>query len=88
MLGSEERPRAHPAVDTLSGLFAAAALFFGLVALAYHPVPVGVAASLLALISAGMSPRYQLLSVAALAVAGLCFIAGISIAIFTDNPLW
>jgi hypothetical protein len=37
------------AVDTVAGLMSAAALFFSLIALAYHPLPVSIAAILLAL---------------------------------------
>ncbi len=75
-------------VDTLAGLFASAALFFGLVALAYRPVPVAVAAILLSLVAAGMSERYRRLAAVALAVSSLCFVAGTALAVVTDNPLW
>jgi len=76
------------AVDTLAGLFAAAALFFGLIALAYRPVPVAIAAILLGLLAAGMSERYRRLAAAALTVSAISFVAGMAIAVVTDNPLW
>jgi hypothetical protein len=74
--------------DLLSGLFAAMALFFSLVALAYHPLTVSVAAFLLALVSVLMSSRHERLAGLALAVAGVCFVAGMTIAIVTEKPLW
>jgi uncharacterized membrane protein (DUF2068 family) len=82
---------AHPPrswADPLSGLFAAMALFFSLLALAYHPLTVSVAAFLLALVSVMMSSRHERLAGIALAVAGVCFIAGMTIAIVTEKPLW
>jgi hypothetical protein len=66
----------------------AAALFFALVALAFHPIPVSVAAILLALVGAGISSRHQTLAAGAVAVSALCFVAGIVIAVFTHNSLW
>jgi hypothetical protein len=74
--------------DPLSGLFAAMALFFGLIALAYHPLTISVAAFLLGLLSVLMSARHERLAGIALGVAGLCFVAGMTIAIVTDKPLW
>ncbi|MER3410600.1 MAG: hypothetical protein C4306_11080 [Thermoleophilia bacterium] len=71
-------------VDTLAGLFASSALFFGLIALAYRPVPVSVAAILLSLVAAGMSERYRRLP----PVSSICFVAGMAIAVVTGNPLW
>jgi hypothetical protein len=79
---------ARPWADLLSGLFAAMALFFSLVALAYHPLTVSVAAFLLALISVLMSSRHERLAGLALGVAGVCFVAGMTIAIVTEKPLW
>ena len=74
--------------DPLSGLFAAMALFFSLLALAYHPLPVSVVAFGLGLVAVLMSPRHERLAGIALAVAGICFVAGMTIAIITEKPLW
>lgn len=74
--------------DPLSGIFAAIALFFSLLALAYHPLTVSVAAFLLALLSVLMSAKHERLAGIALGVAGLSFIAGMTIAIITDKPIW
>jgi uncharacterized membrane protein (DUF2068 family) len=74
--------------DPLSGLFAAMALFFSLLALAYHPLTVSVVAFGLALVAVLMSPRHERLAGIALAVAGVCFVAGMAIAVITEKPLW
>ena len=82
---------AHPSrpwADPLSGLFAAMALFFSLLALAYHPLTVSVVAFALGLVAVLMSPRHERLAGIALAVAGVCFVAGMAIAVITEKPLW
>lgn len=82
---------AHPSrqwADPLSGLFAAMALFFSLLALAYHPLTVSVVAFGLALVAVLMSPRHERLAGIALAVAGVCFVAGMAIAVIAEKPLW
>ena len=76
------------AVEAIAGLFAAAALFSSLVALAYHPVPISVGACLLALIASGMSVRHKTLCFTAVIVSGICFVAGLVIAITTGHSLW
>jgi hypothetical protein len=78
----------HPRASQLGGLFAATALFLGLVAIAYHPLTISVAAFLLGLVAVGMSPRHQRLAGIALIVAGGGFVAGMAIAVVTHNPLW
>ncbi|HEU0302987.1 MAG TPA: hypothetical protein VFR32_00250 [Gaiellaceae bacterium] len=86
-----EQHEAHssrPWADPLSGLFAAMALFFSLLALAYHPLTVSVAAFLLGLVAVLMSSRHERLAAIALGVAGVCFVAGMTIAIVTERPLW
>ena len=90
-MSQAESHDAQPArrwADPLAGLFAAMALFFSLLALAYHPLTVSVAAILLCFISLLMSPRHEKLAGIALGVAGVCFVAGMSIAVLTDKPLW
>ncbi len=75
-------------VDFIAGLLASASLFFALLALAYHPLVVSIAAAALALVAAVMSPHHQRLAGAALAVTGMCFVAGMAIAVVTEQPLW
>lgn len=78
----------RPLADPLSGLFAAAALFFSPLALVYHPLTISVAAILLGLVAVTLSSRHQQLAGIALAVAGVCFVAGMAIAVVAGNPLW
>ena len=90
-MSQAESHDAQPArtwADPLSGLFAAMALFFSLLALAYHPLTVSVAAFLLGLVSLLMSARHEKLAGIALGVAGVCFVAGMAIAVLSDKPLW
>ena len=75
-------------VEAVAGFLAAASLFMSLIALAYHPVPLSVAACLMALIASGMSVRHRTLCLAAVIVSGVCFVAGIVIAIATGHQLW
>jgi len=85
---SHDAQPARTWADPLSGLFAAMALFFSLLALAYHPLTVSVAAFLLGLVSLLMSARHEKLAGIALGVAGACFVAGMAIAVLSDKPLW
>ncbi|HET8606098.1 MAG TPA: hypothetical protein VFL66_03610 [Gaiellaceae bacterium] len=78
----------RPAVESVAGLLAAAAIFAGITAIAYRPVRLAPAAILLALVSAGMSRRWSTLTSVALAVAGLGWMLGMAIAVVTDHPLW
>ncbi len=75
-------------VDTIATFMSAAALFFALVALAYHPIPIACAAILISLVAAGMSSRYKLLALGAVSVSTICFVAGVAIAVVTNNSLW
>ena len=78
----------RPLADPLSGLFAAMALFFSLVALAYHPLTVSVVAFALGLVAVLTSSRHERFAGIALAVAGICFVTGMTIAVITEKPLW
>jgi hypothetical protein len=75
-------------VDAVAGLMSAAALFFSLVALAYHPIPISIASIMLALVGAGMSSRHRTLASTAVAVSALCFVGGVVVAVVTHNSLW
>jgi uncharacterized RDD family membrane protein YckC len=78
----------RPGVDAVAGLLAAAGIFLGLVAIAYHPARVAPAAILAGLVAAGMSGRWQRLSAVAVAVGALGWLAGMAIAVVTNHPLW
>jgi hypothetical protein len=75
-------------IEGVAGFFAAASVFTSLVALAYHPIPLIVASSLLALVASGMSVRHRILCAGALLLAAVCFVAGLSIAIVTGHSIW
>lgn len=75
-------------VEAVAGFLAAASLFVSLVALAYHPVPLSVAACLMALVASGMSTRHRTLCLWAVIVSGVCFVGGMVIAIVTGHQLW
>ena len=90
-MSEAETHEAQPArswADPLSGIFAAMALFFSLLALAYHPLTVSVAAFLLGLLSVLMSARHERLAGSARGVAGICFGDGMTSATATDTPRW
>jgi membrane-bound ClpP family serine protease len=86
--GAEASRSERSSVDLVAGLLGAASLFFALVALAYHPLTVSAAAIVLGLVSAGMSPHHQRLAAVALAVAGVCFVAGMAMAVTLHHSLW
>jgi hypothetical protein len=57
-------------------------------ALAYEPMKVEPFAILLALIATGMAPRNSRLPLIAVAVSAVCFVAGFTIAVLTESPLY
>jgi hypothetical protein len=75
-------------VEGVAGFLAAASLFVSLVALAYHPIPLSVAACLMALVASGMSSQHRTLCLTAVIVSGVCFVGGLVIAIVTGHQLW
>jgi hypothetical protein len=74
--------------DAVAGLLASMSIFASLTAIFWHPLRLVIASILFALIAAGMSRRYQLLSGIAVAVGGLAWILGMTIAVLTSHPLW
>jgi uncharacterized membrane protein YoaK (UPF0700 family) len=75
-------------VEAVAGFLAAASLFASLVALAYHPVPLSVAACLMALVASGMSVRHRTLCLTAVVVSAVAFVCGMVIAVVTSHALW
>jgi hypothetical protein len=74
--------------DTVAGLLAALAIFGSCIGLVYRPVRVIPFTILLALIAAGLGSRHQRLAAYALAISGVCFIAGTFFAIITNHPIF
>jgi hypothetical protein len=79
--------RDRPA-ETVAGFLATAAIFAGLVALAYRPARVAPAAIVVALVANAIGGRHARLAALALAVAALGFVAGMTIAVATNTPLF
>ena len=79
--------RARPA-ETIAGFLAAAAIFIGLVGVAYRPLRVIPFAILLALVAAGIGGRATRLATFAVFICAVCFAVGLAAAVITSNPLW
>ncbi len=74
--------------EAVAGLLAAASIFLSFAALAYRPMRLVPAAVVLVLVAAAMSGRQKRLLAAAVAVAGVCWVVGVTIAVVTQNPLY
>ena len=87
-------------LDTLAGLMSATAIFVGLLGmtnldlsisgthLEMRPIRIGVAAVILALVSAGIGGRHRRLAAIAIGIAGACWFVGMIIAVVTQRPLF
>jgi threonine/homoserine efflux transporter RhtA len=67
---------------------AAGALFLGVFELFYRPFRLAPAAALLLLVATIMSKDQQRLIMIALAVVGICFVAGAALQVVTNHPLY
>jgi hypothetical protein len=74
--------------EVVAGYLAAAAITAGLIAVVYRPVRIGPAAMIVALVAVTIGGRHQRLAAAAVAVTVLGWVAGMAIAIGTNNPLY
>ena len=75
-------------VEAVAGLMAAGAMFLGVFELFYRPFRLAPAALILILAATIMSDRQQKLIGLALAVVGICFVAGAAIQVLTHHPLF
>ena len=87
-------------IDTLAGLMSSVAIFLGVLGatdfnfsiggthLDARPVRISVAAVVLALIAAGLGGRHQRLAGAAVAIAGVCWVIAMTVAVVTQRPLF
>jgi fucose 4-O-acetylase-like acetyltransferase len=78
----------YRAADAVAGILASMSIFASLTGIFWHPLRLIIASILIALIAAGLSRRYQLLAGIAVAVGGLSWILGMTIAVITGHPLW
>jgi hypothetical protein len=85
---SAESTSSPGSAELVSGFLAVISLAGSLLALFWDPLRVSPFAVLLALISVGMAPRGARLPIAAVAVGAICFFAGLTIAVTTNNPLY
>lgn len=76
------------AVEAVAGLMAAASLFVSSIAVVYRPIRVAPFAIIVALIASGMGGRHARLAAIAVAVGGICFYAGMVVAVITSHPIY
>ena len=74
--------------ELVSGFLAVISIAGSLLALFWDPLRVSPFAVLLGLIAVGMAPRASRLPLLAVGVGTVCFIAGMTIAVTTNNPLY
>ncbi|MGH3103747.1 MAG: hypothetical protein ACRDN6_06600 [Gaiellaceae bacterium] len=79
--------RDRPA-EAIAGLLASLAVFVSLIGVVHRPVRVIPAAILVALVAVGLGGRHQRLALFAVALAAVCWVAGMTIAIATNRPLY
>ncbi len=79
--------RARPA-ETIAGFLASAAIFVGLIGVAYRPLRVVPIAVLLALVATAIGGRHERLATYAVFICAACFAVGLAAAVITSNPLW
>ncbi len=84
---SAEGQRSRP-VDTIAGLLAAAACALAILAIVERPIRYAAVAVILSLVAARMSPRWQSLALAALGLAMVGWMLGMTLAVITENPLF
>lgn len=74
---------------TVAGYLAAAAMFAGLASLVYYPSRIGVAAMLVALVAAAMAgPEQRRFCGFVVAMTGICWFAGMVIAVVLERPIF
>lgn len=74
--------------EAIAGLLAALSIFASCLGLAYRPARLIPVAVLLGLLAAAIGGRHSRLAVLAIAIGGVCFIVGMTIAVLTDNPIF
>jgi hypothetical protein len=74
--------------EVVAGFLASAALFAGLIAIAYKPIRVAPAALVVALIAAGIGGRHQRLAALATGVVTVGWIVGMIVCVITERPLF
>jgi hypothetical protein len=74
--------------DVVGGFLAALSIFASALGLVYRPARLLPFSVLLALAAGRMSPRNERLTLIAVVAAVVCWTAGMTIAIVTENPVY
>jgi len=82
------RDRRWSTADTVAGFLATLSIFASGLGLIWRPVRIIPFAILIALIAARMSARNQRVAWFAVLAAVICWTAGMTIAVLTQNPLY
>jgi hypothetical protein len=81
-------PHRWSTADTLAGFLATLSMFASALGLIWRPVRIIPFAILIALIAARMSARNQRIALYAMLIGVVCWVAGMTIAVITKNPLY
>jgi hypothetical protein len=74
--------------DTIAGFLCAFSLALSGIAIVRDPGLLAPAAIIVALVATRMTRTHQRLAAVAVAVAGVAFVVGMFVAIWTDNPIF
>ena len=86
-MSAESTPTTAPA-ELVAGFLSVISIAGSVLAIFWDPLRVSPFAVLLALIAVGMAPKGARLPLLAVVVGSICFIAGLTIAVTTKNPLY
>ena len=81
-------PHRWSTADTIAGFLATLSMFASAIGLVWRPVRIIPVAIVLALIAARMSARNERIAFAAVIAGVVCWTAGMTIAVLTENPLY
>jgi hypothetical protein len=76
------------AADSIAGFLAALSLTASLIGVVYRPVRLIPFAILVALVASAMGGSHSRLAQTAVVAGGFCFIAGLAVAVITNNPIF
>jgi hypothetical protein len=74
--------------EAVAGLLASLSIFASLIGVAYRPGRLIPIAALVALLAVTIGGRHSRLAAFALAIGGICFVAGMAVAVITSNPVF
>jgi len=74
--------------EWIAGMLAAFSIFASCIGVAYRPARLIPAAILLALLATGLGGRNARIATWAIAIGGVCFLLGMTVAVLTGNPIY